>query len=291
MERPFDGFKSREGWFTAVDGGLFGEIALSSNIGESAAKAESGSGSNSSDDKLKVPKNAGDDYPSKWRDAAPDTVPDDWRYWNRECVSFVASRLSRDGKKGFTGLGNAIEWANKSGLGLQKSPKVGDVAWFNELDAPGALGHVGNPDYRVGKVLTRYDNGQTLNSTSDPIQIDYYIESVSHQWNINSGYTTTLGVTRGLVSSIDRFKHWNSWKDPLTASNQGKGGLQLFDGGLFGEISLSSNIGESAAKAESGSGSNSSDDKLNVPKNAGDDYPSKWRDAAPDTVPDDWRYR
>lgn len=164
--------------------------------------------------------------------------------------------------------------------------------WYGDNTSyiSGELRVVGNPDYRVGKVLTRYDNGQTLNSTSDPIQIDYYIESVSHQWNINSGYTTTLGVTRGLVSSIDRFKHWNSWKDPLTASNQGKGGLQLFDGGLFGEIALSSNIGESAAKAESGTGSNGSDDKLKVPKNAGDDYPSKWRDAAPDTVPDDWRY-
>jgi len=25
---------------------------------------------------------------------------------------------------------------------LQKTPKVGDIAWFNELAAPGAAGHV-----------------------------------------------------------------------------------------------------------------------------------------------------
>lgn len=163
--------------------------------------------------------------------------------------------------------------------------------WFgdNASYVSGEIRVIGNPDYRVGKVLSRFDNGQASKGSNEPIQIDYYIESTSHEFNLSSGYTTTLGVTRGLVHSVDRFKHWNSWNSPLTSSKPGNGELQIFDGGLFGEISLKKNIKESAKEAGSGSNSGGSDD-LSAPKKAGDDYPSKYKNASPDSVADEWRY-
>lgn len=163
--------------------------------------------------------------------------------------------------------------------------------WFgdNASYVSGEIRVIGNPDYRVGKVLSRFDNGQSSKGNNEPIQIDYYIESTSHEFNLSSGYTTTLGVTRGLVHSVDRFKHWNSWNSPLTSSKPGNGELQIFDGGLFGEISLKKNIKESAKEAGSGSNSGGSDD-LSAPKKAGDDYPSKYKNASPDSVADEWRY-
>ncbi len=167
--------------------------------------------------------------------------------------------------------------------------------WYgdNYSYSAGEIRVLGNPDYRVGKVLTRFDNGQVSIGNQDPIQIDYYIERTSHEFNLNSGYTTTLGVTRGLVHSIDRFKHWNSWNNPLTETKQGAGGLQVFNGGLFGEISLKKNIEDSAKEANSDKNHNSSksgSDELSAPKKAGDDYPSKYKNASPDSVADEWRY-
>ncbi len=37
---------------------------------------------------------SGNDYPAKWADPAQDSVVDTWRMYNRECVSFVAWKLS-----------------------------------------------------------------------------------------------------------------------------------------------------------------------------------------------------
>lgn len=164
--------------------------------------------------------------------------------------------------------------------------------WYGDNPSfiSGEIRVLGNPDYRIGKVLIRYDNGETSVGTKDPVQVDYYIESVTHEFNLTSGYTTTLGVTRGLVHAVDRFKHWNTWKDPLSKENPGKGQLQFFNGGLFDEISLKDNVTISAESNDSNGGKSSggSNDTTGVGK--GDDYPSKWRNAAADSVVDNWRY-
>ncbi|WP_238386380.1 GBS Bsp-like repeat-containing protein [Streptococcus sp. S784/96/1] len=77
----------------------------------------------------------GDDYPAYLKNAAADSLIDPWRLFNRECVSFVAYRLSS--VNGFTipgAYGNANEWgprARREGYLVNKQPAVGAVAWWN----------------------------------------------------------------------------------------------------------------------------------------------------------------
>jgi surface antigen len=88
----------------------------------------------------------GDDYPAKWKNAPQDSVIDNWRMYNRECVSFVAWALaSRNGFDVKTvlapGQGNADEWpgqASAHGYRVNHTPGTGSVAYF----AVGSYGHV-----------------------------------------------------------------------------------------------------------------------------------------------------
>lgn len=77
----------------------------------------------------------------------------------------------------------------------------------------------GSPEYRLGGRLfvTDEQNGELW---------EYYIESVQHNYSYTQGYTTTLGVTRGLQDNGNARFHnlWGKSKD--------------FKGGLMGEMSL-----------------------------------------------------
>ncbi|MGG6818675.1 UNVERIFIED_CONTAM: SH3 domain-containing protein [Streptococcus canis] len=74
----------------------------------------------------------GDNYPSKWKKG---TGIDSWNMYVRQCTSFVAFRLSS--ANGFQlprGYGHAYTWghiAKKQGYSVNKTPKVGAVAWFD----------------------------------------------------------------------------------------------------------------------------------------------------------------
>lgn len=72
----------------------------------------------------------GDDY--KYKHRAPDSYPpDEWGYFIKECVSFVANRLANSGVSAskFSHLGNGSEWVNAK-VPHSKKPKVGDVAVY-----------------------------------------------------------------------------------------------------------------------------------------------------------------
>lgn len=89
----------------------------------------------------------GDNYPSYWKNAAPDTIVDSWTMWNRECVSFVAFRLNAaNGYSLPVGYGNANTWgsiARSRGIRVDKIPAVGSVAWFDSyVGGAGYMGHV-----------------------------------------------------------------------------------------------------------------------------------------------------
>ncbi|WP_285745983.1 FG-GAP-like repeat-containing protein [Lentzea sp. NBRC 105346] len=75
-----------------------------------------------------------DDYPSKWKTPAMDTVVDDWGMYNRECTSFVAYRLSTRNGYNMPWHDNAINWANRAknaGVAVDHLPAKGAVAWFS----------------------------------------------------------------------------------------------------------------------------------------------------------------
>ncbi|MDR1692354.1 MAG: CHAP domain-containing protein, partial [Oscillospiraceae bacterium] len=91
---------------------------------------------------------AADDYPSEYKSAEHSTVVDRWRFFNRECTSFVAWCLeSRNGVVGFNNRyggvlwGNAKDWAGGAralGIVVDMNPAVGSVAWTDD----GIYGHV-----------------------------------------------------------------------------------------------------------------------------------------------------
>lgn len=71
----------------------------------------------------------GDDYNPTWKAMAKDAIADPWGYFIRECVSFVANRLSNLGvpKEKFSWLGNGSDWVNAK-VPHHSTPKPGMVA-------------------------------------------------------------------------------------------------------------------------------------------------------------------
>lgn len=172
-------------------------------------------------------------------------------------------------------------------VNLAKKYSVYLANWYgnNNSFISGEIRVLGNPDYRPGTVLLRQDIKQNQ-------QYEFYIESVAHEFSYTGGFTTVLGVTRGLPSGngVNRFATWNSPDSPLTKDKPGNGELQLFTGGLFGEMSLGklAEKGFSNSKDSDDSTDNDADGGESFGK--GDDYPSKWKNATQDSLVDDWAY-
>ena len=92
--------------------------------------------------------NTGDDYPAKYKNAAKDSLVDEWNFYNRECTSFTAWCLnSRNGVHftnqygGVSRWGNAMYWgtvAQGLGITVDRNPAIGSVSWWNT----GTYGHV-----------------------------------------------------------------------------------------------------------------------------------------------------
>ena len=67
------------------------------------------------------------------REAAPDTLVDPWTYYNRECVSFVAWRLSSHNGYTMPNAGSASNWgswADSHQIPRNSTPAPGAVAWY-----------------------------------------------------------------------------------------------------------------------------------------------------------------
>jgi surface antigen len=92
-----------------------------------------------------------DDYPSNLKNAAQDSLVDPWNFYNRECTSFVAWRLSHDAGIAFHNWykghhwGDAAIWkqaALASGVPVDGTPRVGAIAWWAMGSAGSSRGHV-----------------------------------------------------------------------------------------------------------------------------------------------------
>ncbi len=87
-----------------------------------------------------VPAYAADDYPANLKNARKDALVDPWRFYNRECTSFVAWCLnSRNGVE-FDNWYKGVKWGNAShwraaaqsvGIPVDTKPAVGAVAWLS----------------------------------------------------------------------------------------------------------------------------------------------------------------
>lgn len=96
---------------------------------------------------ISLPALAGDDYPATYKNLAKDAVIDEWGFYNRECVSFVAWCLNSRNQIYFHNTatnpwwGNANTWDNTAralGYRVDNTPARGSVAYWDE----GYYGHV-----------------------------------------------------------------------------------------------------------------------------------------------------
>jgi surface antigen len=92
-----------------------------------------------------------DDYPSRLKNAAQDSLVDPWQFYNRECTSFVAWRLNSENNVAFTDYfrgahwGNASNWKNAAkslSIPVDNNPTRGAVAWWAAGSAGSSRGHV-----------------------------------------------------------------------------------------------------------------------------------------------------
>ncbi|MGH3957562.1 MAG: hypothetical protein ACRDTL_00980, partial [Mycobacterium sp.] len=59
----------------------------------------------------------GNDYPANLATAAKDALIDPWRFFNRECTSFVAWRLNNANGVGFNDFYGGPQWGNANTWG------------------------------------------------------------------------------------------------------------------------------------------------------------------------------
>ncbi|MBR3391485.1 MAG: S-layer homology domain-containing protein [Firmicutes bacterium] len=94
-----------------------------------------------------LPALAGDDYPATYKNLAKDAVIDEWGFYNRECVSFVAWCLNSRNQIYFHNTANNPWWGNANtwndtalalGYRVDRTPARGAVAYWDE----GYYGHV-----------------------------------------------------------------------------------------------------------------------------------------------------
>jgi surface antigen len=92
-----------------------------------------------------------DDYPSRLKNAAQDSLVDPWQFYNRECTSFVAWRLNSENNVAFNDYfqgahwGNASNWKNAArslSIPVDDNASRGAVAWWAAGSAGSSRGHV-----------------------------------------------------------------------------------------------------------------------------------------------------
>lgn len=95
----------------------------------------------------------GDDYPAELRDADKDSIIDPWRFYNRECTSFVAWRMNSANHVDFSNFmaggrfGNAYNWddnARALGYVVNSVPARGAIAQSDSEGHVSWVAAVGN---------------------------------------------------------------------------------------------------------------------------------------------------
>ena len=92
-----------------------------------------------------------DDYPARLHSAPQDSLVDPWRFYNRECTSFVAWRLNSENLVAFDDFWRGAHWGNASNwraaarslwIPVDDNPTRGAVAWWAAGSAGSSRGHV-----------------------------------------------------------------------------------------------------------------------------------------------------
>ena len=93
----------------------------------------------------------GGGYPSKWCKAPLDAYVDDWGYYTRECVSYVAWKRSAIGKWVPSYWGNAGDWYGRAS---KMTPQYGDIVVWPYSNPYMPYGHVAIVESNNGDSIT-----------------------------------------------------------------------------------------------------------------------------------------
>lgn len=104
-------------------------LAALQSAGKSSGGSNSGANTGAAGPGLAI----GGGYPAQWANAAQDSIIDPWGMYNRECVSYVAFRISNSGRHMpyWGGRGDAKQWpssARQDGIPTGSTPKAGAAA-------------------------------------------------------------------------------------------------------------------------------------------------------------------
>lgn len=114
----------------------------------------------------------------------------------------------------------------------------------------------------TGRLGVEYGKKLYFTDKRRGVNWEFYIESVQHDFDFQSGWVTTIGVTRGLqVSKPNDPKRWSMYW----------GHAKAFTGGFFGELSLQDIINQAKIREanEENSGGNSGGDDTDTPSAKG----------------------
>lgn len=136
-------------------------------------------------------------------------------YGGHNCTNYAAYRLIKAGVPNLNfpaGQGDAYNWSNiatQRGYLTDKSPRVGDIAWFGKNALPGMYwGHVAyveSIDLAAGKVRVSEDN-----SDGDFQWRDYYIRDVTGFIHLSSsGATATTSSNFSTAFEANTNNLWN----------------------------------------------------------------------------------
>lgn len=104
----------------------------------------------------------------------PNSIPDPWGMYQRQCVSYTAWKVASTGRSMpyWGGRGNAYQWpgnARAAGIPVDGSPRVGDVA----ISSAGYYGHamyveaiLGNGKVRVSQYNANWDGAYSVSDVS-----------------------------------------------------------------------------------------------------------------------------
>ena len=178
----------------------------------------------------------GNDYPSNLANAPKDSLVDPWAFYNRECTSFVASRLNQTNGVPFNDFyggpqwGNAENWgptARSLGIVVNDTPSVGSVAW----DAGGVGGTPA--EGHVAWVANVEPNGT--------------VDVEEYNYTYAGGYDVRTGLSLSYFSGFIHFRDITPPPSPpFPASSPNGFWLVGSDGGIF-------NFGRAAFYGSTGS--------------------------------------
>lgn len=149
-----------------------------------------------------------------------------------------------DAEDGVGAAGGSKDDSKVSELMMEYTRKLFNWYADNSKYYSGTITINGTAGVEIGKRLF-------VHSIKDGLYYEFYIEAVNHSFSYQQGWTTTIGVTRGVQMPDPSQVEQRRFKPPFSFN----GTSTVFTGGYFGESPLKESIKEAKSRVGSSGGS------------------------------------